>query len=89
MAEWISVKDRLPKETGYYLICLYYPQFEIFDIRSNEVTIAYYTMYDNLFCTDLNGAYNADISKVDTTGYHEYVTHWAPLPEPPKEANNG
>lgn len=71
MAEWISVKDRLPEKTGkqrgFYLVAL-----------SNGVVkeLAYEFEHYNNMLFDV--------------GWHETaypVTHWMPLPEPPKEAD--
>lgn len=61
---WISVKDRLPEMSGYYLVC------------------THNTFYDT-YC----------ISKVYFSGgvwgslrkRYTNITHWMPLPEPPKE----
>lgn len=64
---WISVKDRLPEMTGYYLVC------------------THNTFYDT-YC----------ISKVYFSGgvwgslrkRYTNITHWMPLPEPPKEGTD-
>lgn len=61
---WISVKDKLPEMSGYYLVC------------------THNTFYDT-YC----------ISKVYFSGgmwgslrkRYTNVTHWMPLPKPPKE----
>ena len=66
--EWISVKELLPKKTGWYFVAcneLCYP---------NE-SFALYYVGNERFCEHNTGK---DITK--------YVTHWMPLPEPPKEA---
>ena len=55
MAEWISVKERLPEDGKYVL------------------------------------AYSADDDFMKVEARHHFgvfqITHWMPLPEPPKEAN--
>ncbi len=57
MAEWISVKDRLPEEGSYVLVF---------------VNLGYgYTIGTSLY---LNKSFKMD----------ENITHWMPLPEPPK-----
>lgn len=67
--KWISVKERLPETSGRYLVCISCPRGEW--IESNR--------YD-----DSEHAWEAD-----APDYHEcstdYVTHWMPLPELPKE----
>jgi len=65
--EWISVKDRLPKEYTYCLI--YCPQSFPKNIR---VLSASFYEDDKTFHCDANEE------------IHEDVTHWMPLPEPPK-----
>ena len=62
--EWISVKDRLPDEDGYYLC----------NVRSFA----------------FRGSFYAAMLKYDNGGFiegHIYtddVTHWMPIPMPPK-----
>jgi hypothetical protein len=58
MSEWISVKDRLPDNHGYYL-CHY-----IFDTKR---------CYHDFWFT------GSVFSTVDE------ITHWMPLPNPPKD----
>lgn len=68
--EWISVKDRLPDRDGNYLCCF-------------QTGYIYTEMYDN------NGFYDYEPEFISTEYekiYHNnIVTHWMPLPEPPKE----
>lgn len=64
--KWISVKERLPEKSGYYLCWM--PKYE--------------TM-DKVHYSAKHMAFNA----FDTTCIPESVisvTHWRPLPEPPK-----
>ncbi len=65
--EWISVDERLPEESGYFLV---YISRESEGFRVN----AYYYCEDEMW---ENG---------DTMASSEYfgITHWMPLPEPPK-----
>ncbi len=71
MAEWISVKDRLPEEYGLYLIC-----------TNGKVECAY---RENLiFFTCNNYIWNCDLTGGLCVIPDEEVTHWMPLPEPPK-----
>ena len=63
--EWISVKDRLPEESGYYLV---------FTDIGRIALLAYSKKYQ---------AFNAH----DDSYLEEYVipvTHWMPMPAPPK-----
>jgi hypothetical protein len=73
MSEWISVKDRLPEE-GQSVDCW-------------VSSVRYGTKYrhaDSIFNTDFNEmCFDHD----DFSHYEkiESVTHWMPLPSPPKE----
>ena len=64
MSEWISVKDKLPDKTDYYLVCLESPRCGLKD----GVTTSYYQHK----------------AKNWKAVYNPSVTHWMPIPEPPK-----
>lgn len=76
---WISVKDRLPEKDGKYLVCVgdsgYYKiaAFSTDKTKENTYTERGYGWSD----------YDCDY------GFYEVkrVTHWMPLPEPPKEVS--
>jgi len=75
--EWISVKDRLPKEDGAYIVNdskVCFPAY----IINDECSILSYDNNDDgdVFCYHYDdGLYMR---------YHKnYITHWMPLPEPP------
>ena len=63
--EWISVDDRLPEESGYYLVFA--------DIGRNEV-LSYSKKYQ---------AFNTFDDSYSESNVIP-VTHWMPLPNPPK-----
>lgn len=74
MSEWISVKDKLPKENGIYIV---YAQ--------GGTSVAGWIWYDNVvvaaeyaFC---EWTWNENGIEWDISGI---VTHWMPLPEPPR-----
>lgn len=76
MAEWISVKDRLPSREGlmedeseYVLVSLSWPD------GIQDVTIC---GYEKDGWSTWDGFGFTKYSK-------EHITHWMPLPEPPKE----
>lgn len=71
-SNWISVKDRLPDEDGEYLISMYH-RFMIGGI---------YKKYTGRFVAKYYAEYKEwrIMNDVCTS-----VTHWMPLPEPPKE----
>lgn len=74
MSEWISVKDKLPKENGIYIVYV-----------QDGTSVAGWIWYDNIvvaaeyafggwwWCENSN---DFDITNI--------VTHWMPLPEPPR-----
>lgn len=64
MAEWISVKDKLPFGEGCVLVCL------------NEHGAK---MRHGRIDTDQIGIHS------NWVRWRGYITHWMPLPEPPKE----
>lgn len=76
MTDWISVKERLPDD-GVEVLACYNNIYKVLDkkIDSFEIEMLRY--------------FSSGIGKwVDRTNY-EYVgiTHWMPLPEPPKESD--
>ena len=68
MSRWISVEDRLPKESGYYLIVHNTMMGKI--IISGAIDRCFYEPDPNFGWEEVN------------------VTHWMPLPAPPKENNS-
>lgn len=77
MSEWVSVEDKLPKENGTYIV---YAQDKnspdgVGIWYENKVTTADYDV--DLICWWWNERSNDyDITDI--------VTHWMPLPEPPR-----
>lgn len=67
--EWISVKDRLPRSVGSYLV-VYTDE----DNQSAVVTICAYAYFDD-----------TKMSWKIPWWDERSITHWMPLPEPPKE----
>lgn len=83
MNEWISVKDRLPEESGIYLVNVHQED----EYRCGDlVWEAWYNSHNLVFPPSdsigwvlLNEFYQFSDSMRDD------ITHWMPLPEPPKE----
>ena len=84
--EWISVKDRLPEFPGHYLVCtsINYWHGGCMDINENHKYHQSGTPvgYDGSTMSVLDCYY-------DVTGHwnrvcDKHVTHWMPLPHPPK-----
>ncbi len=69
--EWINVKDRLPSKYGYYLT---------FSTQSRGVSIK--ANYQNLRYYPKEKKFTNHVGRIND---FEPVTHWMPLPEPPKE----
>lgn len=66
---WVNVKDRLPEETGEYLFV--YDNYYV-----TYVTIGWFNAYK----AEWRMGHNR-IVPIEP----ENITHWMPLPEPPKE----
>ena len=66
VAEWVSVKDRLPEKSGCYLAIT---------IAGSILVLNYSNKYKMFNCFD----------DLEPNGNQLEVTHWMPIPEPPKE----
>lgn len=73
--KWISVKDRLPEIKKHH-------ESDIVICYTEEGTYAFSSLLENMF-----GQTVFDCEREDPSGvrWTEQVTHWMPLPEPPKE----
>lgn len=70
MTEWISVKDRLPEDETKVLVCC--------------KAVGTYKPINNIHMqTNHISSYNKRWDVSIPFGYE--ITHWMPLPEPPKE----
>lgn len=81
--KWISVKDGLPEKTGSYLVFYhewsggaFLPTYEDFKIRVMR------------FLNSRKWCYPVCVDKRCEADTNREVTHWMPLPEPPKEAHD-
>ena len=86
--KWISVKEKLPEESGGYLAYIQEPRM----IQKADWEVQYdfsYVMelwFDKqkmLWGDNGEDSYNAYLPVVDTDNVF-HVTHWMKLPEPPK-----
>lgn len=80
MDKWISVKDRLPKKNGEYL-CYSSDSKTMLTLRFARCLHCCVDKFD-FADKHRSGFYEYD----GEWGYFEYsgITHWMPLPEPPK-----
>ena len=75
--EWISVYDRLPEETGRYLVVKKRIAPDELGGNSTDIVILRFSVDDGFkMPTHIPDWINEKIN--------EEVTHWMPLPEPPK-----
>lgn len=95
--EWISVKDKLPESTKTVL-CVGRKgkhQFVGFYTKGKDVEVADHDGFGDNDCSDNSKDYcylkpgwfeeeETPQSEYDYTYCHRNVTHWMPLPEPPK-----
>lgn len=83
MSEWISVNDRLPQRKDVMIATLAYQ-------NSSDYVLVY---IDNLTWPYRRtlvtvGRYDYDAERWVMKAAHNWkVTHWMPLPEPPKEVS--
>ena len=70
MSEWISVKDRLPEESGRYLVA---------DFKRYYFEVLHFSKDHGVF-----NAYDS-FSPEESNANHIKVPYWMPLPEPPEE----
>lgn len=75
MGEWISVKDRLPSENGLYLT---------FCNSQPEILLNNFDRGVGKFGVWWNYAPSGDLVMRYRFIEAEDVTHWMPLPDPPK-----
>lgn len=95
MADWISVEDRLPKKSQkweHYIVTVlrsHYPtsSYSLCDSPYDEefVTTAQYDSEQKIWHLSWDEQLNALIGIDDSPLNGDFVTHWMPLPEPPKE----
>lgn len=76
--KWVPVTERLPRKSGFYLV------IRNFGITgSREVGFFEYREFVTLNGNMFHGYYGPNYDP----WYHKSVTHWMPLPEPPKECD--
>ena len=84
--EWISVNDRLPEYPGHYLVCtsINYWHGGCMDINENHKYHPNGTPvgYDGSTMSVLDCYY--DVAGHWNRVCDSHVTHWMPIPEPPK-----
>ena len=71
--KWISVKERLPEKEGTYIV---------FTLSGCVTTARFYPERD--FCN-----YRGEFIRHEPGRFHRNATHWMPLPEAPKEEDDG
>lgn len=83
MNNWISVKDKLPTESGRYLTCLEFGNK--LSVVFNNFAVNLADIHDSLENKNYSGWYDYD--NYDGIEYCEEIkniTHWMPIPEPPR-----
>lgn len=71
--QWISVKDRLPEKNGQYIVFGCSDAMKKFLPDCIPIWICDYSERNG-------GWYSIEMNRTI-----DYITHWMPLPEPPKE----
>jgi hypothetical protein len=75
-AQWISVKERLPKENFDYIVCIRNKKSD--NTESPFISISFFSML-NMSFSDC-----ASIEEINVDGRYE-ITHWMPLPDAPND----
>ena len=79
--EWVSVDDRLPEKDGSYLVVSnYFGNHQSINVRSFAKAGETVSEYDLAGEKNVWYRYDSEYGYVST----DYVTHWMPLPQPPK-----
>jgi hypothetical protein len=79
MVKWISVKDRLPLD--YKNVKNFKTRYDIIvALKSGAVIVC------DFKCGNMPKPWYVFENQYDV--YTKYVTHWMPLPEPPKDTDN-
>lgn len=79
MKKWIDIKDELPTQCEDVLTFSVIPDEEIYEDYS-PIYVGFYE----------NGTFYSTYDYYESYNYISlgYVTHWMPLPEPPKESDS-
>lgn len=77
--EWISVNDRLPKNEECVLV--YFPKW-----RKRDYSCVFSAEYQNGEDDICDKGFWNDYCRFNIGG-EDGITHWMPLPNPPKEVN--
>ena len=84
MDNWISTDEKLPEEEGKYLVChhfyLHVTNKDYFSMFVSNFKLNRYRETNEKFIDEegITGGFQ------DDNAYSQKVTHWQPLPEPPK-----
>ena len=85
--DWIKVSERLPEETGRYIVWLQSQKDTGYDwISPDDLSYATEMFFNKqqMIWNDESAAYNAVLNAVDTE-HADSVTHWMPLPGRPEK----
>ena len=86
MSEWVNAHERLPKESGTYLVYVQDPFVWSFEdapfTECSYVTTATYYKESGLWQTEYDVYYCADLNNVDVKNVY-YISHWMTLPKGP------
>ena len=79
--KWIPVSERLPDIVDCYLVVVKY-KYDFEKEYNYDTDVA--TFHFGYDCTYIDGQWNTYVD-LDEGQQYLHVTHWMPLPEPPKE----
>ena len=83
--KWIPVTERLPDIGGCYLVVVKYKYDFEKEYNYDTDVATFHFGYESKY---IDGQWNTYVDW-DEGQQYLHVTHWMPLPEPPKEESNG
>ena len=79
--EWISADERMPEKNDVVIVVIQFKEYQTGKVK-NCSTVARYTIDEWIPQHDEDEYQRLDENSFDYIG--AVVTHWMPLPEPPK-----
>lgn len=79
MSDWISIEEKMPEHLDLVLLFIKYPE-DARPLFTSTIEMGYWN--DKKKCwSNLAGYYKPELNLL----HGHNVTHWQPLPEPPKQ----
>lgn len=83
MSDWISVDKELPEQMSEVLVFCKYDNWPLIAFHTGKT---WYEKCDNIVMLSGDAHLSTEIHDLDIGDVGYQITHWMPLPEPPKES---